>query len=43
LLTRADASSTLRLKSFIMLLAALGRETRHANVAKTKAWLLFRA
>ncbi|MGA9552546.1 MAG: A/G-specific adenine glycosylase, partial [Candidatus Sulfotelmatobacter sp.] len=31
-----DASSTLRLKSFIMLLAAAGRETRHAKVADTR-------
>src|SRR5580704_13576254 len=36
LLTRADASSTLRLKSFIMLLAAAGRETRQANAADAR-------
>src|SRR5580704_17378186 len=36
LLTRADASSTLRLKSFIMLLADAGRETPHAIVADVK-------
>ncbi|MGO9166597.1 MAG: hypothetical protein ACLP56_06970, partial [Candidatus Sulfotelmatobacter sp.] len=35
LLTRADASSTLRLKSFIMLLAAAGREPPHAVLADT--------
>src|ERR1700691_3741626 len=41
LLTRADASSTLRLKSFMMLLETAGRECIHARVADARQGYYF--
>src|SRR5208282_1696144 len=43
LLTRAEASSTLRLKSSMMLLAMLGRESGSPECCGCQAELLFRA
>jgi len=43
LLTRADASSTLRSKSFMVLLAVVGRKPSRSVVADAGQGLLFRA